>query len=130
MNYVRQLYRATVICFQVGLLLSLSILGKWLVQQLHIPIPGSLLGMAILFLLLCFKVVRLPWVETGADYLLRVLVFLFVPPTVGIIDYGELLKMHGLALLLTIVASTLCVLSTTAIVANKWLNPQKKANSS
>lgn len=52
-----------------------------LARTLHLPVPGSILGMVVLFILLQTRVVKLRWIEVGAAWLLgELLLFLSRQP--------------------------------------------------
>lgn len=104
MKYIRLL-------FQVGLLSGLSIMGKIISQILNIGIPGSIIGMAFLLLLMERKVIKLRWVEAGANFLLGELLLFFIPSSIGIIEYKDWFTNYSLlSLLFTIVFSIVTVL--------------------
>ncbi|RCU50858.1 MULTISPECIES: CidA/LrgA family protein [Corallincola] len=74
-------------------------------------LPGSIVGMIFLALLLSLGLVKLHWVEAGANFLIRWMALLFVPIGVGLIDNLELLANSLVAILLT------CLLGTVLIMA-------------
>ncbi|MGV1143812.1 CidA/LrgA family protein [Staphylococcus aureus] len=43
------------------------------------PLAGSIVGLFLFYLLLQFKIVPLTWVEDGANFLLKTMVFFFIP---------------------------------------------------
>ncbi|MED3782777.1 CidA/LrgA family protein [Heyndrickxia sporothermodurans] len=67
------------------------IMGK-LSEFLHLNIPGSILGLVILFILLQTKVIRLKWIEIGGNWLVAELLLFFIPSAVGILQYKQLLR--------------------------------------
>lgn len=71
----------------LGVLAGFAALGTGLVAVLQLPLPGSVVGMGLLWAALSLGVVRLHWIEGAADGLLAVLGLLFVPATVGVIEY-------------------------------------------
>lgn len=71
----------------LGVLSAFAALGTGLVNALHLPLPGSVVGMVLLWAALSLGVVRLHWIENAADGLLAILGLLFVPATVGVIEY-------------------------------------------
>src|SRR5690625_512825 len=75
------------ICFHIIILYSFYLLGNWIQISLNLFIPGSVIGMILLFILLLIKGVKLTWVEEGATFLINNLALFFIPATVGIIDY-------------------------------------------
>jgi holin-like protein len=71
----------------LGVLVGFAALGEGLMRLLHLPLPGSVVGMVLLLLALGLRVVRLHWIEPAADGLLGILGLLFVPATVGAIQF-------------------------------------------
>jgi holin-like protein len=90
---------------QIAALFAINKLGYLVAGALHLPLPGNLLGMLFLLLLLGTGVVPLRWIEASASLLIRHLAFFFVPITVGLMSFGELVQDNGPAILLTLVLS-------------------------
>lgn len=57
-----------------------------------LPIPGSVIGMLLLFLALQFKLLKVKDVETVGGFLLGNLSILFLPAGVGIMVYFPVIK--------------------------------------
>ncbi len=55
---------------QIAVLMAFSLILNAVVSWLHLPVPGSIIGMLILFILLQTGVIRLSWIEIGANWLL------------------------------------------------------------
>jgi holin-like protein len=79
--------------------------SSWLAAATGLPIPGNVLGVVLLFVLLCLGVVKLKHVELAADFLLKHLVFFFVPVAVGLMEWGQVFADYGLTLAAAIVVS-------------------------
>jgi len=77
----------------------------WFVAATGSPVPGNVLGVIVLFLLLCAGVVKLRHVERAADFLLKHLVFFFTVIAVGLMEWGQVFYDYGLTLLVAIVVS-------------------------
>jgi holin-like protein len=103
--------------WQVGLLALLSMAGNAAVAHLHWHIPGPMLGMVLLFVLLRTKLIRLDWVESGANWLLADLLLFFIPAAVGIIQYRQTLAVDGSRVVLVIGVSTIAVMICTGLLA-------------
>jgi holin-like protein len=101
------------------------LLGSWL-HGLGLPIPGGVLGLILFFLALQVGLVKLKWVERTAGLLLRHMVLLFVPLTVGLMEMGELLSKQALAISASLLVSLVAVLLTTGLLG-KWLLPAHAA---
>ncbi|AAU16755.1 CidA/LrgA family protein [Bacillus cereus] len=48
---------------QVGVLYVFSLVGTWIQGVFHLSMPGSLIGMLMLFLLLSTRILPLKWFE-------------------------------------------------------------------
>lgn len=101
-NAVRQ---ALQIVAQVAGFWAINALGHALAGQLGIALPGNLLGMVMLFALLASGIVKLEWVNAGATLLLRHLAFFFIPVAVGLMTMGGLMRSHGIAIAVELLAS-------------------------
>jgi holin-like protein len=55
-------------------------------------ISGNVIGMLLLFLLLCLGVVKLGQIEDTADFILKNMSFFFIPATVSFINAYDLIK--------------------------------------
>lgn len=104
----------------IATLLSLQLLGEALVRWLSWPIPGPVLGLA---LLLPALVVRPAWLQAlrpTAHGLLQHLSLLFVPAGVGVMLHLQRLGDEALAIGLALVLSTWIGLAVTALTT-LWL---------
>ncbi|MBB5355113.1 holin-like protein [Anoxybacillus mongoliensis] len=95
---------------QIGVLYTLYVVGSFIQQLLHIPIPGSMIGMLFLFLLLMSGIVKEEWISRGANMLLSHLTLLFIPATVGVMDYVELFSGKGIWSIFVVIVSTMIVM--------------------
>ena len=59
---------------QLALILLITYIGTEVQKLLHIPLAGSIVGL-ILFLLLQFKIIPESWIDVGANFLLKTMVF-------------------------------------------------------
>ena len=125
---MRKLVKLLNITLQIAFLYVLSLLGGIIVEFLHVPLPGSIIGLIILLLLLHMKIVKKEYVADGAGFLLPILTLLFIPATVGVVNYPELLSWLGVSLLIITIISTIFSLGVTAKFAQKLeqTEPQKE----
>ncbi|MEH2921628.1 CidA/LrgA family protein [Samsonia erythrinae] len=87
-------------------------LGIGLSALLPITLPGSIIGMLILFLLLSFQIIPAQWVKPGCHQLIRYMALLFVPIGVGVMQYFDLLRAQFAPVIVSCSVSTLVVLIT------------------
>lgn len=89
-------------------LLGCQVVGEVVVRLTGLPVPGPVVGMALLFVVLT---VRRPaagaGVFTAADALLRHLQLLFVPAGVGVVAYLAVLRADAVPVLGALVGSWL-----------------------
>ncbi|HZH58864.1 MAG TPA: CidA/LrgA family protein [Metabacillus sp.] len=110
---------------QIVCLYLIFFIGEWIQIISHIPIPGSIIGMILLFVALSLNVIKREWLSLGSSFLLKNLPLLFVPATVGIIDYLDLFRGLGSISLIISFVSTMSVFITSAIVSEKMLKRGK-----
>ncbi|QUG40946.1 CidA/LrgA family holin-like protein [Psychrobacillus sp. INOP01] len=101
------------IVLQVIILYLFSFIGSWIVQILSLQFPGSIIGLLLLFGCLYFNIIPVQLIKDGAGFLLTFLALFFIPATVGIMDYPELLSWAGLGMVLSIVISTIITIVIT-----------------
>lgn len=89
--------------WQTALLAGISLGMNWLVRVTGIPVPGNILGIVVLFTLLCCGVFREQWIDTAAPFLLKHMMFFFVPLTVGLMDCIEVFLDDTLVLVVALV---------------------------
>jgi putative effector of murein hydrolase LrgA (UPF0299 family) len=100
--------------FYLTLLLCCQLVGELFVVATDLPIPGPVIGMALLFAGLLVSG-RIPdGLATFADALLGNLSLLFVPAGVGIIVHFALIGTDALAISVALVVSTLLTIAVTA----------------
>lgn len=110
---------------QTVLLWGIYRLGVLLVDLLHLALPGNVMGMLLLFALLCLGVVKPSHIQEAADLLLKHLAFFFIPISVGLMTWGALIYRSGLSLLAILTASAVVALAATGLTV-QWLHPRSE----
>lgn len=100
----------------LAVLLLCQLLGELIVVYLNLPVPGPVIGMAILFfgLVLYGKVPEK--LSDTANGLLEQLSLLFVPAGVGVMTHLTLLGNQWLPLTASLVISTLLTITITGLL--------------
>lgn len=111
------------IIFSVIMLISIFI--SWVLKP-FIPCPSSIIGMVLLFILLCCKVVKLEHVEELGNFLLDKIGFLFVPSGIALIKYLDIMKTEGLQISLIIGITTAILLVGTGWCAQLILGKKSQ----
>jgi holin-like protein len=94
-----------------------------------LPIPGNVIGVILLFGLLSARIVRLEHIAEGADFLLKHLVFFFIPLTVSLMNWGHIFYDYGIVLAAAIVISTILPFWTVGYLTQLFIKREKKCRS-
>ena len=94
------------------------LLGNLISYYIPVGIPGSIWGLLLLFLGLTTHVIHLEWIYFGSSLLIRYMAVLFVPVSVGIIKYYDLLVAQWKVLLIPNILSTVLTLLVIAFIGN------------
>ena len=113
---------------QLVIILSIWVIGEYISSFIQgiILIPGSRVGMLLLFLLLQFKVLDLSSIENVSGFFLDNMAIFFIPAGVSLIKSLDLIRENVLVLLLVICLSTLIVMYTTGIIVEKMIKKKEE----
>lgn len=104
-------------------LLAIYQLGCEIVLWFNWPIPGGVIGLALLLLTFASGLIKPASLQLGAGLLLAEMLLFFIPPLMSLLDYGALLRHDGWRIVLVIGLSTLTVMLVTAFtveVVCRW----------
>ena len=107
--------------FIVLLFFALGELVGWLVNGF---IPGSVIGMILLFVALCLKLVKPDRIKPVAKFLCDNMALFFVPAGVGIVNALDILSQYWQAVLVACAVSTVVVIVVVASV-QQWFEKQR-----
>lgn len=96
---------------QFGIILAIGFIGEMINIAFDIPIPGSVIGMVLLFTCLASGIVKLTMVDEISRFLLDHLAFFFIPAGVGLIAYMDVLKSNAIAILTITISVTFVVMA-------------------
>lgn len=102
---------------QLSFLLSLWLAGELISKGCQIPIPGSVMGMVLLFILLSIGIVKIEQIKELSDFLLDNLAFFFVPFGVGLLNSAGILKNNWWQIVLIVIITTIMVIVMTGLTA-------------
>lgn len=91
-------------------------LGELIVYLTGIHFPSSIIGMILLTLFLHLGWIKLHWVKAFSDMLISHLGLFFVPPSVAILAYFDLIAKNFWSISVAIVVSTIIVIVVTGHV--------------
>ena len=99
-------------------------LGNLIAHYVPAGVPGSIWGLLLLFFGLTTRLIHLDWIYLGASLLIRFMAVLFVPVSVGIIKYSDLLIEQVNILLIPNVVSTCVTLVIIGLLGNHLFHLQ------
>ncbi|WP_158302159.1 CidA/LrgA family protein [Paenibacillus mesophilus] len=102
---------------QIAWLAGFSYIGGLISSALGLPVSGSIVGLLIAFALLRLGIIRIEWLEAGANWLLSKMLLFFIPAAVGIAGHQELFGLSGLCFLLAIAVGTSAVMGCSGMLA-------------
>ncbi len=108
-----------IVVIQLSFLWLLNEFGYFLVKTFHLPLPGNVIGMLLLFALLITGVVKLSWIEDASSLLIKHLAFFFIPIAVGLMNFGSLFLKSGLSFLIVVIGSILVGMYVTGVVSQE-----------
>ncbi|MGQ0286905.1 CidA/LrgA family protein [Pasteurellaceae bacterium 22721_9_1] len=101
-----------------AILYVLLYIGEGIAYLVPVGIPGSIFGLLLLFFGLTTQTIKLEWIYSGANLLLSYMALLFVPASVGIMKYFDLLISQAKAFVIPNVVSSLLTLVVFGVLAD------------
>lgn len=112
---------------QLGIILAIWAGGE-LISSLcsnFIKIPGTIVGMIILFLLLQFKIIKEENIREVTDFLLNNMAIFFVPAGVSLINSLGLIGDNIVVLLLSVTAATMIIMLVTGKTVDMMIHKKQ-----
>ncbi len=95
---------------------------------LNLPIPGTIIGMLLFFLLLYFKIIKVEKIERATSLLLLNMTIFFLPPAVKIMDNIQHLSGNFLKAVFIIILTTFLTMGITGKVVELMIKLMDKKN--
>jgi holin-like protein len=105
---------------QITVLLLCQLVGEVIARLAGLPVPGPVIGMALLFAILVIRRGIPPTLGATVGGLLEHLSLLFVPAGVGVIVHLPLIRAEWPAITVAVVASTILAIAVTGLLM-RWL---------
>ena len=99
-------------------------LGELLQAVIPFPIPAAIYGLALLFLALSLKMIKLEQVGDAARYLVSIMGVFFVSPVVNILAYWGVVKPNLGAICVIFVVTTALVFAVSGLVTQALLGKE------
>lgn len=120
MKYVRQ----------IGIIWAMTWAGEMLNALLPLPVPAGVYGLFLLLAALLTGVVKLESVEQTGNFLMDTMAMMFIPATVGLMEYVQEIREVLIPFTIIIVCSTVAVMAVTGKLAQVLLERQERKEKS
>lgn len=103
---------------QFGIILGVTCAGELMKYFIPLPIPGSIYGLLLMFVLLLTRVIKVENVKDVGEFLIEIMPLMFIPAGVGLMaSWGELQEFLAPLLVITI-STTFIVIFVTGKVTD------------
>lgn len=111
---------------QISIILAISCLGELLSRWIPAPVPGSIYGIALLFLGLLTKCIPYEAVKDTAHFLVEIMPVMFIPAAAGLLESWELIASSWVSYLLLILVTTVAVMGVAGRVTQLFTGKGEK----
>ncbi|MGL4358500.1 CidA/LrgA family protein [Cetobacterium sp.] len=111
--------------YEFLIILSINYLGVILEKMLHLPTPGTVNGLVLLFVFLTLKWIKLDSIKNVGDFFIANMIITFIPPSVKLLDVVDILKTDFFKLVLLLVLTTLITMVVTALFVDFMMRGKK-----
>lgn len=106
------------------LIFGIYFIGEGIKLATNLAIPGNLIGMILLFILLCTRVIKVEQISTLSDFLLGHMPFFFIPAGVALMASFHLIKDIWLQILILCIVTTFITMGVSGWSV-EWLMKRK-----
>lgn len=101
---------------QFTIILLISFAGDLLHSVLPLPVPGSIYGIILLFILLQTKILPLESVKETGKFLVEIMPVMFIPAAVGLVESWEVIGSSWLSYIVVTIVTTFLVMGVAGVV--------------
>ena len=116
MKYVRQ----------IGIIWGMTMAGEFLNFLLPFPVPAGVYGLFLLLGALLTGVVKIESVEATGNFLMDIMSMMFIPATVGLVEYAQQIGEILVPYTVIIACSTVAVMAATGRLAQVMIEWQER----
>lgn len=111
---------------QLSIILTATCAAEIIKYLTPLPIPASIYGLVLMFLLLLTGVVKLPQVRETAEFLIEIMPMMFIPAAVGLLESADALRPILLPVAVIVPVTTVLVMGVTGRTAQFFLKRGKR----
>lgn len=107
---------------QFGMICAICVAGDLVSRMLPFPIPGSVIGMVLLFVLLVSGLLKEEQIAEAGDFIYKNMAFFFIPSSVAILEHysiigGDLLKFVFICIVTTVLTFGVTAYTITGVIS-------------
>ncbi|MDF2511226.1 MAG: putative effector of murein hydrolase LrgA [Herbinix sp.] len=95
---------------QIAVILTITLISEGIKFFIPLPIPASIYGMLLLFILLNARIIKLEQVKKTGYFLIDIMPLMFIPAAVGLMDAWISMKGRIIPLVIITTITTLIVM--------------------
>ena len=111
---------------QFMIILLVSFVGELLKYAIPLPVPASIYGLVILFILLETGALKLDAVKDTAIFLIEIMPVMFIPAAVGLLNAWDVLRPVVVPVIVVTVITTVLVMGVTGQVTQRVIRWERK----
>ena len=116
MKYIRQFV----------IILFISFIGEALKYVLPLPIPASIYGLVLMFVLLETRVLKVEAVLDAVKFLIEIMPIMFIPAGVGLLNAWDTLKPVLIPIIVILFVSTIVVMGVSGKVTQTMIEAEER----
>ena len=116
MKYIRQFV----------IILFISFIGEALKYVLPLPIPASIYGLVLMFVLLETKVLKVEAVQDAGKFLIEIMPMMFFTAGVGLLNAWDTLKPVLIPIIVILFVSTIVVMGVSGKVTQTMIEAEER----
>ena len=110
---------------QLAVIFAICLAGEFLHRIVGVPLPGNIIGMVLLLILLCTKVIKPEQISDVSNFFLKHLALFFLPPSIAIMAVGDDVLSKWPLLLALCIAFTLVSIAAGGRVTQLFIRKQE-----
>ena len=110
---------------QLAVIFAICVAGEILHRIVGVPLPGNIIGMVLLLVLLCLKVLKPEQISGVSSFFLNYLALFFLPPSIAIMAVGDDVLSKWPLLLCLCIVFTLITLAVSGRCTQLFIRKQE-----
>lgn len=111
---------------QLAVIFAICLAGEFLHRVVGVPLPGNIIGMVLLLILLCLKVLKPEQISGVSGFFLNHLPLFFLPPSIAIMAVGDDILAKWPLLLVLCITFTLVTIAAGGLTTQFLIRLQER----